>query len=310
MTILVTGGGGFVGRAVVRRLVARGETPLVLDHRWRGLQELESLLPLGGVDGCVHLGWYADTRDYLVNVAENRHSLNDSLDLVEILGARGCTDLVVAGTSAEYATSDRALSEEEPVAPWSIYGATKASLHQLLRSSLAPAAMGVSWTRIFSVTGPGENPNRLLPLVARSVLAGQEVPLTSCTQVRDFLHVDDVADGLVHALFARRPGVYNICSGQGATLSQVLTELADVLGDSSLLKFGRLMRGEHDPDVVVGSNASLTGLGWRPSHNLTNTLSSVAEYWRAAALAAECGEPGEPFSSVRPPEAPDSSRPA
>jgi len=286
MTVLVTGGAGFIGRAVLRRLAERGETPVVLAHRWRGLKGLESLLPAGGVDGCIHLGWYADNRDYLVNVAENRRSLQDSLDLVEFLGERGCESLVVAGTSAEYATSDRVHSEEAQVAPWSVYGAAKASLHQFLRSSLAPAEMVVSWARIFNVTGPGEDSNRLLPYVARSVMAGREVPLTAGTQVRDFLHVDDVADGLVQLLYAARPGAYNVSSGQGTPLSQVLTDLAQALGDPALLKFGERRRGEHDPDRVVGSNAALRGLGWRPRHDLTQTIGSVAEYWRAETQSA------------------------
>ena len=286
MTVLVTGGGGFIGRSVVRRLFERGENPVVLSHRWHGPKGLESQLPAGDVDGCIHLGWYADTQDYLVNVAENRQSLQDSLDLVEMLGVRGCTSLVVAGTSAEYAASDKVLSEDAQVAPWSEYGAAKASLHQFLRSSLAPAEMVVSWARIFNVTGPGEDPNRLLPYVARSVMAGREIPLTAGTQVRDFLHVDDVADGLVRALYARRPGAYNVSSGRGAPLSQVLTELAQALGDPALLKFGERRRGEHDPDRVVGSNAALRGLGWRPRHDLTQTIASVAEYWRAETQSA------------------------
>ena len=276
----------------------------------RDARGLESLLPPGDVDACIHAGWYADTRDYLVNVAENRQSLMDSLDLVEILGVRGCKSLVVAGTSAEYASSDRALSEDAQIAPWSVYGAAKASLHQLLRSSLVPTGMVVSWARIFNVTGPGEDPNRLLPQVARSVLAGREIPLTAGTQVRDFLHVDDVADGLVQALYAAQPGAYNVSSGWGARLSQVLTELARALGDPALLKFGERRRGEHDPDRVVGSNAALSGLGWCPRYDLTQTLNSVADYWRAAALARADHEMRERPTSGRPRPAGGTKRPA
>jgi len=286
MTVLVTGAGGFIGRSVVRRLVERGETPVVLPHRWLGRKGLESLLPAGDVDGCIHLGWYADPRDYLVNIAENRQSLQDSLDLVEILGGRGCKSLVVAGTSAEYAASDEPLREDAPVAPWSVYGAAKTSLHQFLRSLFVPDGMVVSWARIFNVTGPGEDRNRLLPLVAQSVLAGREVPLTAGTQVRDFLHVDDVADALVQALYAARPGAYNVSSGQGTPLLQVLTELAQALGDPALLKFGERRRGEHDPDSVIGSNEAMRELGWCPRHDLTQTIASVAEYWRAETQSA------------------------
>jgi nucleoside-diphosphate-sugar epimerase len=98
--------------------------------------------------------------------------------------------------------------------------------------------------------------------------------------------VDDVADGLVQLLYAARPGAYNVSSGQGTPLSQVLTELAQALGDPALLKFGERRRGEHDPDRVVGSNAALRGLGWRPCHDLTQTIASVAEYWRAETQSA------------------------
>lgn len=67
MTALVTGGGGFIGRSVVRRLAERGETPIVLPHRWEGLQRPESLLPTSDIDGCIHLVWYTDIRDCLLS---------------------------------------------------------------------------------------------------------------------------------------------------------------------------------------------------------------------------------------------------
>lgn len=282
MNVLVTGGRGFIGRSVVRRLEERGDVPVVLRHRWDGITDLEGRLPPGEIRGCIHLGWYAEPRDYLVNVPQNRQSLLDSLDLVKVLGERGCISLVVAGSSAEYATSERDLSEDMSVAPWSVYGAAKASLHLLLGSSLAPAELVVSWARIFNVTGPGEDRNRLLPHVARSVMAGHEVPLSAGTQIRDFSHVDDVAEGLVTLLDAASPGTYNISSGRGVPLSEALTQLAGQLGEPALLQFGLLERGENDPDRVVGSNTALSKLGWSPRHDLTQTLTAVADYWRTA----------------------------
>ena len=61
------------------------------------------------------------------------------------------------------------------------------------------------------------------------------------------------------------------------------------LGDPALLKFGQRERSQHDPDCVVGSSGALRGLGCRPRHNLTQTLASIADHWRAAA-----SEPGVP----------------
>ena len=99
--------------------------------------------------------------------------------------------------SAEYAPSSRALTEDDPVQPWSVYGAAKAALCTLLASSWRPAGLAVAWARLFNVTGPGESPERLLPTVARSILTGDAIDLSPGDQVRDFLDVRDVASALV-----------------------------------------------------------------------------------------------------------------
>jgi transposase InsO family protein len=62
-------------------------------------------------------------------------------------------------------------------------------------------------------------------------------------------------------------------------LSQILTELALALGDPALLKFGERRRSQHDPDRVVGSNTALRGLGWRPRHNLRQTLAMAESFF-------------------------------
>ncbi len=279
MRILVTGASGFVGRAVVRQLRERDASVVAIPHRWSGPSELAQAAGEGPIDACVHLGWYAGAPDYLVNVRENRRSLDDSLDLVELLSDRGCARLVVAGTSAEYRFSTGVLVESSEIAPWSVYGAAKAALHQLLSSSLRPPTMSVAWGRIFNITGPGEAPSRLLPHVAHEVLAGRQVALSDGEQFRDFLHVNDVASGLIAAMDAGHDGPVNICSSVGVPLRDVLTALAERLGDPSLLRFGKRPRGTYDADSVVGANATLRGLGWSLAFDLAATLDSVAAYW-------------------------------
>jgi len=280
MTVLVTGAAGFIGNAVVRILQQRGEQLLVLQHRWEGSASLDVALGSADIAACLHLGWYAGASDYLVNVFENRRSLNDSLDLVAALGSRGCARLVVAGTSAEYGVSPVPLVESSEVAPWSVYGAAKASFHRLLCSSLRPTGMSVSWARLFNLTGPGESPTRLLPNVATHVLAGRPIELTDGTQVRDFLHVDDVARGLITAMDVGHDGAVNVCTGEGVRLRDLLVDLAEQLGEPSLLRFGERTRAKNDPDCVVGSSTVLRQLGWRPSFDKSQTIVSVANYWR------------------------------
>src|SRR6185436_4976208 len=136
------------------------------------------------VDQAIHLGWYAHPSDYLTAVGPNLRSLDASLELVELLGRRSCRRLVVAGSSAEYGPSSGPLHEDDPIEPWSVYGAAKASLQLLLASSLCPPGLQVTWARLFNLTGPGEHPDRLVPMVVRSLLAGAPVDLSPGEQQR------------------------------------------------------------------------------------------------------------------------------
>lgn len=283
MTLLVTGASGFIGRAVLALLKQRGHEVTAVQHRWRDEAALDGVLP-ADVDACLHLGWYADARDYLTNESESAHSAASTLMLAEALLKRGCTRIVVAGTSAEYAPAVRAHVEDDVLAPQSVYGKAKVETYRRLCNSLEDR-VSLGWARIFNVTGPGEQPTRLLPHVARSVLAQRRVSLSAGEQVRDFLHVDDVAAGLVSMLDAGVNGPINVSRGTGVSVRHVVTALAGRLGGENLLDFGAIPRSPADPDHVVGDSSQLRSLGWKPAYSLQVTLDATAEYWRVQALS-------------------------
>jgi nucleoside-diphosphate-sugar epimerase len=206
--------------------------------------------------------------------------LTDSLDLVALLGRIGCPHLVVAGSCAEYAPSSLDLTETAEVAPWSAYGAAKASLQLLLASSLRPAALTVSWARLFNVIGPGEHPARLLPSVVRSLVDGRPIALTSGEQERDFLDVADVAAALVSLGDSRVHGVVNVCSGTGVRLRDLLRDVAARVGGEDLLRFGAVPRGPHDADRTVGDSSRLrAGTDWSRSIDAHQMISRLIDHW-------------------------------
>lgn len=280
-TVLVTGAGGFIGRHVAASVTVSGDQLIAVEHRWHDSAALQHLVGDGSVDRCIHLGWYADPSDYLHAAEPNLTSLAASLDLVRLLIDRGCRHLVVAGTSAEYGAPTAPVDESAPIAPTTAYAAAKTALRVLLESSWRPVGMTVAWARIFNLTGPGEHPRRIVPQVVTALLEESPIALSDGRQLRDFLHVSDVAGALTVLSRTAAEGVFNVSSGVAVQLADVLLSIADHLGaPADLLRFGERPRGVNDPDVLVGVNQRLRGCGWSPTFSLEATLDDTLAYWQ------------------------------
>lgn len=276
--VVVTGANGFIGRHVVEHCAFAGDDVIPIAHRWRDADALRDLLDRRQVDRCIHLGWYATPSDYLTNASENLRSLLSSVELHDVLIEHGCRYLVVAGSCAEYAGSSTPLTENAPIAPWSVYGAAKASLHVLLGSSLRAAQLKVAWARLFNITGPGEDPRRLLPTVKANLLAGRATALSPGDQVRDYLDVRDVASALAHLARTETAGVFNVCSGRAVLLRDLLVLLADACcAPRELLRFGERDYAPNDSMMTVGDCTRLLESGWAPRLTLEATICGLRQ---------------------------------
>lgn len=255
MTLLITGTSGFIGRRLKRAVSTQlpiGEI-VGLEHRWDGIDCLRRLIP-DRVEACVHLAWAASSTNYLNDVRSNRESFIASIELAHVLVERECQHLVIAGSCAEYAQSDRPVYEESSLRADSPYAEYKIRLHE----SLPEFGIPFAWTRLFGVVGPGESASRLMSSVVRSLLTRTDVPLSPGEQVRDLIDVDDVARALLALSNTREVGVFNVCRGEPVVLRDFLFLLADVMhADRALLNFGRRPYGLVDPMYVVGDPTHL-----------------------------------------------------
>lgn len=298
MRVLVTGATGFVGAYVVRALLDGGHdvTALLqpgastgrldgLEGRYRALpgslEEARALRPAlenFRPEVCVHLAWYAEPGKYL-DAPENVSALTGSLALLEELAGAGCAHVLAVGSCAEYASATVPVAEESPTGPDTLYAAAKLSLALTGERFAARRGVGFAWARLFLLYGPGEDRRRAIPSLMRSLLKGEPYSATAGEQVRDYLHVEDVAAALVTLAARRATGIFNICSGVPVTMRAVMETVGRIAGREDLIRFGERPYRDWEPMYLCGDNGRLKAQGWTPRWTLPEGLQKTFEWW-------------------------------
>ncbi len=293
--VLVTGATGFVGLPVVTALAAAGHEVHALSRRpgdldgvsWHqadllaGAELVDSIAP----EILVHLAWYAEHGRFW-QAPENLQWVEASLRLLGAFARAGGRRAVVAGTCAEYlwGGDEDLLERDSPLVPGTLYGVCKDALRRIAEGYAAQlGSLEIAWARLFFMYGPREAPGRLVPSVVRPLLAGERAPATSGEQVRDFMHIDDVAAALSAVAASEVTGAVNIASGEGVAVREVVELIGELTGAPQLLERGALPTRAAEPARIVGS-AERLGLevGFSPRVALRDGLAGTIEWWRHA----------------------------
>lgn len=295
--VLVTGAGGFLGRATLAPLVERGWQVTAVGRRApAGVPEGVRALALDLADGtqvraCIdrlrpthllHLAWYTEHGKYWA-ARENLGWVAASLALVQAFRERGGQRVVAAGTCAEYDWAHGFCNEvTTPLVPRSLYGTCKNALRSMLEAGVRDGCMSFAWGRVFFPYGPGEGAARLVPSVLRAIRDGRPVLCSHGRQYRDFLHVDDVADAFCTLLDCEgADGAFNIASGEPVRIRDIVEMIKAVTGWSGTPEFGAVPVPVDDPPLLVGDNDRLVRLGWSPRVGLEQGLRDAMAWWHS-----------------------------
>jgi nucleoside-diphosphate-sugar epimerase len=195
---------------------------------------------------------------------------------------------VMAGTCAEYDWSEEILSERTtPLTPGTLYGACKHATHVAAAAVAEQLGVALAWGRVFFLYGPGEHPDRLVPSVARGLLAGRAVPTTEGYQRRDFMHVQDVANAFIALLESGVTGAVNIASGRPVAVRDLVDLIAETVAGPGEVNFGGLPSRSGEPAVITGETDRLTReVGFRATKDLRQGIAETVAWWRMQAEAA------------------------
>ena len=301
MTILVTGGAGFIGSHFVKRLVQSGVDVVVLDKlTYSGnpanLEGVEHRFVQGDIADADAVAEAAAGCEAIVNFAAETHvdrsilAAGDFIQtdvfgtyvLLEYAREKGIR-LVHVSTDEVYgdvppgvrSTEDDALRASSP------YSAAKAAGDLLVLAYVRTYGVNASITRGANTYGPNQYPEKLIPLFVTNAFDGEQLPVYGDgKQVREWLHTDDHGAGIELVLREGASGeIYNI-GGEERENLHVTQRILELTGSEPSLVRHVDDRLGHDRRYAL-DDSKLRGLGWRPQHSFVDGLSQTVEWYRA-----------------------------
>ncbi|MDR2033860.1 MAG: UDP-glucose 4-epimerase GalE [Helicobacteraceae bacterium] len=313
-TILVTGGAGYIGSHTVKRLIEQDFSVVVADNLVYGHKEaLPQNTPLeivdlddrGGLkalfakytfDAVIHFAAYAYVGESVQDPAKYyRNNVIGTLNLLDAMLEADVKEIVFSSTCATYGEPQYTpIDEAHPQNPINAYGAGKLMIERVFADYKRAYDLRYIALRYFNAAGAtadatigaSHDPEtRLIPLVLRAAqsdkpvqIFGDEYDTADGTCVRDYIHIDDLADAHILALKAidQYNGALNLGTGIGVSVREIINVAQKVVGKKIMFEIAKPRAG--DPAKLVAANAKAREiLGWSPSRSDIETI--IASTW-------------------------------
>lgn len=294
--VLLTGATGFIGRQCLSLLLANSDEVHAVSSKdedgrhqevcWHRADLLDTdqvsdLIQRVQPTHLLHFAWTVVPGKFWTSL-DNFKWVQASLTLIQEFASSGGQRVVIAGTCAEYDWKYGYCSEAvTPLSPATVYGICKNALRAMVDAFTKQTGLSFAWGRIFCLYGPYEHPDRLISFVIRSVLEGKRVPCSLGTQLRDYLHVQDVADAFVSLLSSDVQGPVNIGSGCPVSLKEIIAGITNEVGGQELIDLGMKSSPVGDPNFLIADVTRLSEeVCWRPTYDLDRGLAHTISWWK------------------------------
>ncbi len=320
MNVLVAGGAGYIGSHTVKRLKEAGHVPVIFDNLSRGHREVVNILKapaiiadlndkaavLGAmrqhkIDTVMHFAAYAYVGESVQHpLMYYRNNVGVAINVLEAMREAGVERFVFSSTCATYGNPDKVpVTEGEKQAPVSPYGRSKLMVEQILADEVvANPKFKFAALRYFNASGCamdgslGEDHNpegHLIPVVLQAIMGvrpgleifGTDYPTPDGTNIRDYIHVDDLADAHILAMEKMKEGQpihLNLGTGKGFSVKQIIAAAEKVTGKKVPVKYGPRRAGDAIALYADPSKAKSV-LGWEAKHKDPETIIASAWKW-------------------------------
>lgn len=320
MKILVVGGAGYIGSHTVRQLVKAGNEVVVLDSLVYGhedaLVDPEVLLIKGDLgdpnvvyplfaqnkfDAVVHFAAFINVGESVTNPLKYYdNNVAKPLVLLRAMELFGCKKFVFSSTAATFGVPEEMpISENAKQDPINPYGSSKLMLEKICKDCERAWGLKSVFLRYFNACGCSldgligedhEPEGHLIPVILQTLIGkrefitvfGTDYPTPDGTCIRDYIHVDDLADAHLRAIDYLMAGGntegFNLGTGKGLSIREILDTVERVTGKKIPVKYGE--RREGDPPLLIADpTKARTVLGWQPKYEDASAIVETAWKW-------------------------------
>ncbi len=316
MKVLVVGGAGYIGSHTVRALQNAGHAVIVFDnlsagqkgeqhaHVFKGdirnRKDLEEVFSDKNFDAVVHFAAKIEVKESMIDPGlYYENNVLGTINILEAMRKHNVKTIVFSSTAAVYGMVEKVpVTEDDPKAPINTYGMSKLMVETIIKDYHRSYGLNAVILRYFNAAGASTDgtmgemhdpESHLIPIMINKFLKdealtvnGTDYPTPDGTAVRDYVHVQDLAQAHVLALeyadFEKAFNYFNIGTGTGYSIKQVIDTLQKITGKEVKVEYGP--RREGDPAQLVASSDKIRKvLGWEPQYSSLETIVQTAYQW-------------------------------
>ena len=305
MKVLVTGGAGFIGSHLMRKLLAEGAEAVALDNLSFGRREnllpemelveadvlgdeLDQVVAAGHFDAIVHLAGQTLVGTSIEDPATDaEQNILATIRVLEAARKNGVSRVIFSSTPASYGDvleSELPIKEAHKLSPMSFYGLSKVTVEQYLE--LYHRIFGLDYVvlRFANVYGERQGDGGeggVISIFTKNIAAGNEITIFGDgEQTRDFVYAGDIAAGIWAALHTATPNAaYNLSTQTETSLRELVNILSNIAGQRIIPKYGPERAGDIYKSMLSNARAK-RGLGWKPVVSLEEGLRRTYQHFK------------------------------
>lgn len=306
LTLLITGGTGFIGSHLIRRLVREGHTIISLQRRASSPQriadcihtitvypipddlKLDAIFTTYPIDGVIHLATdyvkYPSSSEEIQRMTE-ANIVFPAL-LLDAAGRHNVSFFLNTGTCFEYEPTKEKISETSVIKPFNYYAATKLAFEELLKAQAREHGIPAATLKLFFPYGEQDN-DKLFVILIRTLLHNEKIAISKGEQYLNYTYVSDIVDAYIKAISYLRSSqateyqVFNIGSDEAITLKDAVILLETITGKTGIISLTKEYAEGEIMQMVSDNSKAKKVLNWNPTIRMEEGLRRMISYYQS-----------------------------